>query len=238
MESIQKTVIPFIMKKRSKATMEEKLNTLRAGVLGSNDGILTVVGVLFSVAVATPNQFTIFIAGVADLLACAFSMASGEYASVSTQKDTEKAAVATERQLLKTDFEQELATVAAYYEGKGVTKETAAEIAADLMSKKPLETIINIKYGLRLNKYMNPWSAAFSSLFSAAIGGIFPLAAMTLAPVAFQWPATILAVCLSVALTGYLSARLGNGLIKVAICRNLLVGIVTMIIHYSVGILL
>ena len=78
---------------KTKQTMDEKLNSLRAGVLGSNDGILTVVGVLFSVAAATTNQFTIFIAGLSDLLACAFSMASGEYASVSTQKDTEKAVV-------------------------------------------------------------------------------------------------------------------------------------------------
>ena len=76
-------------KKKQTATMDERLNTLRAGVLGSNDGILTVVGVLFSVAVATPNIFTIFIAGLSDLLACAFSMASGEYASVSSQRDAE-----------------------------------------------------------------------------------------------------------------------------------------------------
>ena len=82
--------------KKPKQTMQEKLNTLRAGVLGANDGILTVVGVLVSVAAATTDQFTIFIAGLSDLLACAFSMASGEYASVSTQKDTEKSAVAHE----------------------------------------------------------------------------------------------------------------------------------------------
>ena len=88
-------------KKKDGQTMDEKLNTLRAGVLGSNDGILTVVGVLFSVAVATTNQFTIFIAGLSDLLACAFSMASSEYASVSTQKDTEQSVVTKEKALLK-----------------------------------------------------------------------------------------------------------------------------------------
>ena len=105
------------MKKTS--SMSERLNTLRAGVLGSNDGILTVVGVLFSVAVATTDQFTIFIAGLSDLLACAFSMAAGEYASVSTQKDAEKAAVAKEKQLLKTDFSSELATVKMFYVERG-----------------------------------------------------------------------------------------------------------------------
>lgn len=105
------------MKKTS--SMSERLNTLRAGVLGSNDGILTVVGVLFSVAVATTDQFTIFIAGLSDLLACAFSMAAGEYASVSTQKDAEKAAVAKEKQLLKTDFSSELATVKCFTLNEG-----------------------------------------------------------------------------------------------------------------------
>ncbi|WOY89265.1 VIT family protein [Ligilactobacillus murinus] len=224
------------MKKTS--SMSERLNTLRAGVLGSNDGILTVVGVLFSVAVATTDQFTIFIAGLSDLLACAFSMAAGEYASVSTQKDAEKAAVAKEKQLLKTDFSSELATVKIFYVERGVSEQTAALIAQDLMSKKPLETIISIKYNLNLGQYMNPWNAALSSLVSASIGGIFPLAAMTLSPVQYQWPATILAVCVSVALTGYLSAKLGNGMVKTAILRNLIVGIITMIIHYTVGIML
>ncbi|KRM97264.1 membrane protein [Liquorilactobacillus aquaticus DSM 21051] len=219
-------------------TMDEKLNTLRAGVLGSNDGILTVVGVLFSVAVATPNQFTIFVAGLADLMACAFSMASGEYASVSAQKETERAAVREERGLLEYDYAAEIKSVQEYYIAKGVTSETARQIAEDLMSKKPLQTVIDVKHGLKLGHYMNPWKAAVSSLFSAALGGAFPLIAMTLSPIAYQWPATILAVCLSVSLTGYFSAKLGNGLTKVAIVRNLLVGILTMIIHYGVGIIL
>lgn len=225
-------------KNKSSQTMDEKLNTLRAGVLGSNDGILTVVGVLFSVAVATTNQFTIFIAGLSDLLACAFSMASGEYASVSTQKDTEQSVVRKEKALLKTNYNQQLQTVSDYYVDQGVTRKTADLIAADLMKKKPLETIVNIKCDLKLGHYMNPWDAAFSSLFSAAAGGVFPLVAMTITPVAYQWPATILAVCFSVALTGFMSAKLGNGLVKTAMIRNVIVGIITMIIHYSVGLLL
>ncbi|GAX00696.1 VIT1/CCC1 transporter family protein [Secundilactobacillus silagei] len=225
-------------KKKSTQTMEEKLNTLRAGVLGSNDGILTVVGVLFSVAVATPNQFTIFIAGLSDLLACAFSMASGEYASVSTQKDTEKSVVRTEKRLLRTEYQGELQAVINHYTDRGVTEATATKIANELMSQKPLETVVNVKYDLKLNHYMNPWYAAFSSLFSASLGGVFPLAAMTLSPVSFQWPATILAVCVSVGITGFLAAKLGNGLVKTAVIRNVIVGIITMIIHYSLGLLL
>ncbi|AYE39148.1 VIT1/CCC1 transporter family protein [Companilactobacillus zhachilii] len=224
--------------KKQKKTMAERSNTLRAGVLGSNDGILTVVGVLFSVAVATTNQFTIFIAGLSDLLACAFSMASGEYASVSSQKDTERAAIEKERELIKTDFPAELAVVADYYVERGVTQETADKIAAELMKKDALGTVVKVKYDLQLGHYMSPWDAAFSSLVSAASGGIFPLVAMTFLPASIQWPGTILAVTLSVALTGFLSAKLGDGLVKTAMIRNIIVGLITMAIHYSVGLML
>lgn len=222
-------------KTKDKQTMAERANTLRAGVLGANDGILTVVGVLFSVAAATTNQFTIFIAGLSDLLACAFSMASGEYASVSSQKDTEKAVVAEESRLLETDPVGEKQAVTDYYVARGVTAETAGQIADQLLHEDALGTVIRVKYGLKKDHYMNPWYAAFASLVSAASGGIFPLFAMTVAPVAWQWPATILAVILSVSLTGYLSAKLGNGLVKNAMIRNVVVGIITMIIHYGIG---
>ena len=221
-----------------RSVMGERLNVLRAGVLGSNDGILTVVGVLFSVAVATSNRFTIFIAGLSDLLACAFSMASGEYASVSTQRDMEKVTVAEEKERLKNNKPDEIEVVKNYYMKKGISEETATEIAQDLLSKNPLETVVDVKYGLVLNHYMNPWNAAFSSLISASLGGLFPLIAMTFSPTAWMWPITILAVCISVSLTGYLSAKLGNGMVKVAIRRNLIVGIITMIIHYTLGVLI
>jgi len=106
------------------------------------------------------------------------------------------------------------------------------------MEQDALGTVVRVKYDLQLGHYMNPWDAAFSSLVSAASGGIFPLVAMTLLPNAIKWPGTILAVTLSVALTGFLSAKLGDGLVKTAIIRNVIVGLVTMAIHYSVGLML
>lgn len=222
----------------SKLTLAQRVNILRASVMGANDGIISVAGIVVGVAGASASNYGIFISGIAGMLAGTVSMAMGEYVSVSTQKDAEKAAVAKEKQLLKTDFSSELATVKMFYVERGVSEQTAALIAQDLMAKKPLETVISIKYNLNLGQYMNPWNAALSSLVSASIGGIFPLAAMTLSPVQYQWPLTILAVCVSVALTGYLSAKLGNGMVKTAILRNLIVGIITMIIHYTVGIML
>lgn len=223
------------VKNLHKQTMEERLNTLRAGVLGSNDGILTVVGVLVSVAAATTDQFTILIAGLSDLLACAFSMASGEYASVSTQKDTERAAVAKEEGLLKMDWDGEVSAVRAYYQEKGLSEKTAQSIAEDLMAKAPLKTIVRVKYDIELGYYLNPWDAAFASLFAAALGGILPLMAMILAPAGLKWYATILAVILSSVLTGYISSKLGDGLVKVAVIRNIVIGLITITIHYGVG---
>lgn len=223
-------------KRRQKQTMQERLNTLRAGVLGSNDGILTVVGVLVSVAAATTDKFTIFIAGLSDLLACAFSMACGEYASVSTQKDTETAAVDRENELLKTNFQSELDAVTNYYVKKGVSKKTSTAIAKDLLNKKPLATVVRVKYDIELGHYLNPWDAAFASLFSAALGGLLPLMAMTFIPGNItKWVATILAVSLASALTGFISSKLGNGLVKIAVIRNIVIGLVTICIHYGVG---
>ena len=165
-------------------------------------------------------------------------MASGEYASVSSQKDTERAAIEKERELIKTNYQDELDVVAAYYVERGVTQDTANKIAKELMEQDALGTVVRVKYDLQLGHYMSPWDAAFSSLVSAASGGIFPLVAMTFLPASIQWPGTILAVTLSVALTGFLSAKLGDGLVKTAMIRNIIVGLITMAIHYSVGLML
>ncbi|MFT8872484.1 MAG: VIT family protein [Sporolactobacillus sp.] len=222
-------------KDKSRQTMEQKLNVLRAGVLGSNDGILTVVGVLFSVGAATTNSFTIFIAGLADLVACAFSMAAGEYASVSTQKDTEKVIVTKERQLNQTDADAQQYDICRYYEQKGVAVETAAAIAAELMANKPLESVMSVKHDIELGRYVSPWFAAVASLFAAGLAGCLPLLALTFLPPDIRWQGTIMTVILSVGLTGLLSAQLGHGFIKKAIVRNVIVGIVTMAIHFCVG---
>ena len=224
-----------MQKKQDQTTMDERLNAIRAGVLGSNDGVLTVVGVLFSVAAATTNHFAIFIAGLADLLACALSMASGEYASVSSQSDSEKVVVEQERALLNTHFEQQRQTVVDFYVGRGVTVQTAAAIADELLAKKPLATMLSVKYDMTLGHYMNPWSAAWASMFSAALGGLLPLLALVMAPVRYQFLATIGATVVAVALTGFLSAKISHGLVRRAMVRNVIIGLLTIAIHYGIG---
>ncbi|WP_373892346.1 VIT family protein [Weissella confusa] len=222
-------------KVKTHQTMEERLNAIRAGVLGSNDGILTVVGVLFSVGAATSNQFTIFIAGLADLLACALSMASGEYASVSSQADAEKVVVDRETQRLRVNPAGVAEDIRAFYVSRGVTTETAGKIADELMAKAPLETILATQYDVQLGHYVSPWSAAVSSLICAAIGGAFPLLAMILATPRWEFLATIGATVVAVALTGYLSAVIGKGFPIKAIKRNVIIGLLTIAIHYGIG---
>ncbi|MGO0154766.1 VIT1/CCC1 transporter family protein [Leuconostoc mesenteroides] len=222
-------------KEKKHETMDERLNAIRAGVLGSNDGILTVVGVLFSVAAATTNQFAIFIAGLADLVSCALSMASGEYASVSSQSDSEKVAVETEKELLKTDMPGQHRSVRDFYMERGVSEKTANAIADELLQKKPLETVLSVKYDITLGHYMSPWSAAWSSLFSAALGGAFPLLTLLIVSGKYQFVATIAATVVAVALTGFLSAKISNGLVKRAVIRNIVIGLITIAIHFGIG---
>ena len=125
--------------------------------------------------------------------------------------------------------------VQSFYASKGVSQATSLEIATELMQKKPLETIISVKYGLELGHYMNPWDAAFSSFISAALGGVFPLLAIIILPSNWKMIGTIIAVSIAVALTAFISSKLGDGKIKVAIIRNIIIGFITMLIHYGIG---
>lgn len=218
-----------------KQNMDERLNAIRAGVLGANDGILTVVGVLFSVAAATPNRFTILLAGFADLVACAFSMAGGEYASVSSQSDTEKAAVSIEKQNLSLDFKGQVQAVEKHYINLGVTPKTANKIALELLNKQPLSTIVNVKYNIDLGHYMNPVEAAIASLLSASLAGLLPLLGMIFLPVSWRFWGTIIITAITAGIIGYLSALIGQGMVKKSIIRNIIISLITIAIHYTIG---
>lgn len=223
--------------KQSGQTMEERLNAIRAGILGSNDGILTVVGVVFSVAAATSDRLVIVLAGLSDLLACALSMGSGEFAAVSSQSDSEKVAETLERARLKEAFGEQVETFQAFYTDRGVSPETAKAIACELLAEKPLETVLSVKYDMQLGHYVSPMSAAFASTFSAALGGALPLIALLVFPVEYQYVAAILATVVASALTGLLSAVFSQGMIGRAVWRNIWVGLVTIAIHYGIGLL-
>jgi VIT1/CCC1 family predicted Fe2+/Mn2+ transporter len=218
-------------------SLGERLNWLRAGVLGANDGIVSVAGLVVGVAGATPERTAIMVAGVASLVAGALSMAGGEYVSVSTQRDTEQAALRLERYELETMPEAEERELAEIYEEKGLSPDLAAEVARELTANDPLEAHAEAELGIDPDDLTSPWHAAWASLVAFTCGGLLPLVAILLPPVAWRVWACAGAVLLGLVLTGWLSARLGKAVARRAIVRNVGVGALTMVVTYVVGVL-
>ncbi|WP_326566809.1 VIT family protein [Amycolatopsis rhabdoformis] len=214
-----------------------KLNWLRAGVLGANDGIVSVAGIVVGVAGATTNNTAILTAGIAGLVAGAFSMAGGEYVSVSTQRDTERALLQLEKQELKTMPEAEERELAEIYEDKGLSPELAAEVARELTRKDALHAHAEAELGIDPDNLTNPWQAAWASLIAFSVGALLPLLSIAWTAVSVRVWACALAVVVGLTLTGLLSARLGNAQVGRAIARNVGVGALTMLVTYFVGVL-
>lgn len=213
----------------------ERLNILRAGVLGANDGIISIAGVVIGVASATSNIWFILISALSAIFAGAFSMAGGEYVSVSTQKDTEEAAVAKEQALLDRSPEAARESLYQTFLSQGDC-ETAAEVKVNqAFSKNPIKVLVEEKYGVDMEEITNPWHAAVSSFLSFSVGSLPPTLAILLFPDPYRIPITVVVVALTLILTGYVSAKLGKAPVKQAMLRNLAVGLLTMLVTYVVG---
>ncbi|WP_179970729.1 VIT family protein [Streptococcus thermophilus] len=213
----------------------ERLNILRAGVLGANDGIISIAGVVIGVASATSNIWFILISALSAIFAGAFSMAGGEYVSVSTQKDTEEAAVAKEQALLDRSPESARESLYQTFLSQGDC-ETEAEVKINqAFSKNPIKVLVEEKYGVDMEEITNPWHAAVSSFLSFSVGSLPPTLAILLFPDPYRIPITVVVVALTLILTGYVSAKLGKAPVKQAMLRNLAVGLLTMLVTYVVG---
>lgn len=215
----------------------QRLNWLRAGVLGANDGIVSVAGVVVGVAAASPgNLAAIATAGIAALVAGAFSMAGGEYVSVSTQRDTERALIAKEKRELREQPEEELEELAGLYRQRGLSAELAKQVAQELTAHDALAAHAEVELGIDPDELTSPWHAALSSFIAFTVGALIPLA-MILLPVGSEILNTALAVVLGLLLTGWISARLGGAPLLPAILRNVLMGSATMAATYLIGLL-
>ncbi|HEX2143827.1 MAG TPA: VIT family protein [Glycomyces sp.] len=212
-----------------------RLNWLRAGVLGANDGIVSVAGIVIGVAGATADRTTILISGGAGLIAGAFSMAGGEYTSVSTQRDTEATLVEAERRELAEHPDEAEAELAASLEQRGLTQDTAEDAARELSDGDPLRAHAVVEFGLDPDELTSPWQAAISSFVSFTCGALLPLLAITLLPEAIRVIGCAIAVVAALALTGYTSARLGGAPRRQAMLRIMAVGAATMIVTYLIG---
>jgi len=212
-----------------------KLNWLRASVLGANDGIVSVAGIVVGVAGATNNPHVIFTAGLAGLVAGAISMAAGEYVSVSSSRDTEKALLKKEEYELKHYPEEELEELAHIYEEKGLSKKTARIVAEELSAKDPYAAHIDAELNIDPNDLTNPWHAAFASAASFLLGAIIPLAAITLFPESMRISMTFISILIALGITGTLSAKVSDANVFQATTRVILGGALAMIVTYTVG---
>src|SRR3954447_2268860 len=179
--------------------LNNRLNWLRAAVLGANDGIVSTAGIVIGTLGATQDRSALVIAGVAGLTAGAVSMGAGEYVSVSTQRDSELALLAKERRELREEPEAELAELAGLYVAKGLDEDLALEVAVALTAKDALGAHAEAELGIDPDDISSPWHAAWASMLSFTIGALLPLLTMTLGAPDLRLGLTVLAVVAALA---------------------------------------
>jgi VIT1/CCC1 family predicted Fe2+/Mn2+ transporter len=204
-------------------------------VLGANDGIVSVAALVVGVAGATSERGPIFTAGLAGLVGGAVSMALGEYVSVSSQRDSERAQLAQEKRELAEEPEAELAELTALYEAKGLSPETAQQVALELTEHDALAAHLDAELNLDPDDLVNPTHAAVASALSFTIGGLLPMLAILLPPAGWRLGVTFVAVLLALALTGAVSATIGGSSRRRALLRVVIGGAVGLAFTYGVG---
>jgi VIT1/CCC1 family predicted Fe2+/Mn2+ transporter len=214
-----------------------RLSWLRAAVLGANDGIVSTAGVVMGVAGATSDSTAIVIAGIAALTAGALSMATGEFVSVSTQRDSEKSLLALEAQELERMPETEQRELAKMYVDKGLSPETAEAVARELTQHDALRAHADIEFGIDPDNLTNPWHAAWASMVAFTIGALLPLLVVIFVPAGVRILVTVLSVVAALALTGFVSARIGYSPRLPAVVRNISGGLLAMAVTYLIGML-
>ncbi|WP_043264754.1 VIT family protein [Streptomyces sp. CT34] len=215
-----------------------RLNWLRAAVLGANDGVVSTAGLVVGVAGATDARGTLLTAGLAGLLAGSMSMAAGEYVSVSTQRDSERAALALEKCELATEPQAELVELTELLEGKGLSRQLAQEVAEQLTEHDALRAHAEVELGIDPDDLTNPWQAAGASFLAFTAGALLPLLAIVLPGAGQRLWITVVAVLAALALCGWSSARLGAAPAGRAIGRNMAGGALAMGVTYAAGALL
>jgi len=210
-------------------------NWLRAAVLGANDGIISISSLAIGVAAASTTRDPIVLATVAGLAAGALSMAAGEYVSVSSQTDTERADIERETNELKEMPEEELLILAQIYEKRGLKKETAMQVALELTEKDALSAHIRDELGINEISQANPIQAAIASGAAFSAGGLLPLLVILFAPVKGMeyWLYSFTTVFLII--LGITAAKTGGSSIKKAIIRITIWGTIAMVLSAFIG---
>lgn len=213
----------------------QHIGWLRAAVLGANDGIVSTASLLVGVAAASASQTTLLMTGVAALVAGAMSMAAGEYVSVHSQADTEKADLAREKAELEKNPDAELRELTSIYAARGLSPELARQVATQLTTHNALAAHARDELGISSAFSAKPLQAAWASAASFAVGAALPLGVAWLAPIAsvIVWVAS--ASLLSLALLGVLAARAGGSAIAPSVWRVTFWGVLAMAATAGVG---
>lgn len=215
-----------------------RLNWLRAGVLGANDGIVSVAGLVVGVAGANNSTTLILTAGLAGIVAGAISMAAGEYVSVSSSRDTEKALLEKEKFELKHYPEAELDELTAIYERKGLSHKTALTVAEELTKKDVFAAHVDAELKIDPENLTSPSHAAFASAIAFLAGAAIPLAFIIILPESIRIVGTFISVLIALAITGTISALIGGASIIKAVTRVVAGGALAMVVTYGIGRLL
>lgn len=218
--------------------LSQRLNWLRAGVLGANDGIVSVAAVVVGVAGATTSVGPIVTAGAAAVFGGAVSMALGEYVSVSSQRDSERALIEKETRELAADPEGELAELAQMYRDRGLTEDTARRVAEELTAENALGAHLAVELNIDPDDVVSPWHAALASFVAFLVGAVLPMAAILLPPPALRVPVTFAATIVALALTGTIAAQLGGSSRSRAALRVVIGGALALGITFLIGRLL
>ena len=213
----------------------ERIGWLRAAVLGANDGIVSTASLIVGVAAAAQGRGDVLIAGVAALVAGAMSMAAGEYVSVSSQLDTERADLTRETAELAAQPELELQELAGFYVARGVEPTLAREVALQLTAKDALGAHARDELGITEASTAKPVQAAITSALTFAAGAALPLLAAAVAPLPVVVPAVAIASILYLALLGAIGARAGKAPSGKAVARVTFWGAVAMAVTAGVG---
>ena len=214
-----------------------RINWLRASVLGANDGIVSIAGLVFGIAGATSSDAIIFTTGIAGTIAGALSMAVGEYVSVSSSRDTERALLKKEKWELENFPEQEFEEFVSLYEKKGLGRPTATMVAKELTERDAFAAHVDAELNIDPDNLTNPYHAALASGLSFVAGALIPLLAMVLPPLSVRLPVAFIAILVVLAVTGALSALVGGANMPRAALRVFLGGAGAMAITSSVGLL-
>lgn len=213
----------------------ESVGWLRAAVLGANDGIVSTASLVLGVASAKPEPSAILLAGVAGLVAGAMSMATGEYVSVSSQSDTENAALAQEKKELETDYQGEVQELTSLYMQRGLEPVIARQVAEQLMRKDALDAHAREELGLTATNSARPLQAALFSAGSFSAGAALPLIVAWLAPAALVSCFIILSTLLSLAVLGYISSVVSKANPVRAIIRITFWSTMAMVLSMGIG---